>query len=236
LDPSNTLNKYIYGGNNPLKYADPDGLDITVYYREPSGNLMDFGHVFLGVLNQSTGQVGFLDYYPRNGMDSFGAGAGAFNLGNFQDRAAQNYASLTIQTTPDQAQQVLDFIKRIESGDPPKYSALSHNCTTVCQDALKDLGINFGDKTPTAFWADLFKRYSATALARKRNGIAGAVQNFFQPIRPEYQAGREYGNPSNFGPGNFDLFTLYLNQLSQQPTACVEVSDSATGSRSKSCQ
>jgi hypothetical protein len=73
-------------------------------------------------------------------------------------------------------------------------------------------------------------------LARKQNGIAGAVQNFFQPIRPEYQPGTEYGSPRNFGPGNFDLFNLYLNQLSQQPTACVEVTDSATGTSSKQCQ
>ncbi|MDQ2950032.1 MAG: hypothetical protein M3Y27_29535, partial [Acidobacteriota bacterium] len=34
-NPTNTLNKYIYGGNNPLKYVDPDGQDITIYYRLP---------------------------------------------------------------------------------------------------------------------------------------------------------------------------------------------------------
>src|SRR6185312_13810647 len=28
LNPTNTLNKYIYGGNNPLKYVDRDGEDI----------------------------------------------------------------------------------------------------------------------------------------------------------------------------------------------------------------
>ena len=36
LNPTNTLNKYIYGGNNPLKYVDPDGEDITIYYRPPT--------------------------------------------------------------------------------------------------------------------------------------------------------------------------------------------------------
>jgi len=34
LNPANTLNKYIYGGNNPLKYTDPDGRDITVFYTD----------------------------------------------------------------------------------------------------------------------------------------------------------------------------------------------------------
>jgi RHS repeat-associated protein len=27
-NPANTLNKHVYGGNNPLKYVDPDGRDI----------------------------------------------------------------------------------------------------------------------------------------------------------------------------------------------------------------
>jgi RHS repeat-associated protein len=32
VNPANTLNKYVYGGNNPLKYIDPDGQDITYFY------------------------------------------------------------------------------------------------------------------------------------------------------------------------------------------------------------
>ncbi|MCZ2149022.1 MAG: RHS repeat-associated core domain-containing protein, partial [Bryobacterales bacterium] len=237
LNPSNTLNKYVYAANNPLKYVDPDGLDITLYYRAPSGAAMDFGHVFVGALNQQTGEVSFLDYYPKNGTDSFGFGAGEFNRGNFQDRAGQNYASLTIQTTPEQAQKVIDFIKPLVSRQAPDYSALSRNCTTVCQDALADLGLNLGDLTPTGLWNDLFGRFSAKALGRNRLGVVGAVQNLFQPIRPEYRPGTEFGVPRNFGPGNFDLFRLYLNQLSgPQPKACVEVVDSATGARSKQCE
>ena len=32
-NPSNTLNKYVYAANNPLKYMDPDGQDVTLFYR-----------------------------------------------------------------------------------------------------------------------------------------------------------------------------------------------------------
>ena len=31
LSPSSTINKYVYGGNNPLRFVDPDGRDITVF-------------------------------------------------------------------------------------------------------------------------------------------------------------------------------------------------------------
>lgn len=158
-------------------------------------------------------------------------------MGNFQDRAGQQFSSLTIQTTPEDAQKVIDFINKLESGNAPDYSVFSNNCTTVCQDALHDLGIDLGDIEPATFWADSFQKYSAKALARRQNGVAGMVQNFFQPIQPQAQLGVEYGNPRNFGPGKFDLFNLYLNQLQNpQPKACVSTYDSVSGSYSQTCQ
>jgi RHS repeat-associated protein len=32
MNPSSTLNKYAYAADNPLKYFDPDGQDITIFY------------------------------------------------------------------------------------------------------------------------------------------------------------------------------------------------------------
>ena len=89
INPSNTLNKYAYAANNPLKYIDKDGEDITIFYRPPSG-ASDFGHIMLGALNQDTGKVGFLDYYPAGKVNGLGQGPGAFNMGNMSERAAQN--------------------------------------------------------------------------------------------------------------------------------------------------
>ena len=80
----------MYGANNPLKYVDPDGKDITIYYRAPSGGATDFGHIMLGVMNQEHGQTAFIDYYPAHGTDGFGNGPGTFNLGDMAERGQQN--------------------------------------------------------------------------------------------------------------------------------------------------
>jgi len=53
LNPSNTLNKYIYGGNNPLKYIDPDGRDITVFYT----NTGPAGHFWMVASDYSGPQI-----------------------------------------------------------------------------------------------------------------------------------------------------------------------------------
>jgi RHS repeat-associated protein len=132
VNPGNTLNKYVYGANNPLKYVDRDGEDITVFYRRSGSGAADFGHLFIGAFNQSTGRVGFLDYYPKTGTDSLGRGPGTFNNGNMQDRAAQ----------------------------ADQFAALSNNCTTVCEAVLHDLGLDFGDITPDQYWADLYRNFS----------------------------------------------------------------------------
>jgi RHS repeat-associated protein len=41
MNPSSTLNKYAYAANNPLKYVDPDGQDITYFY-DPGGSGIGF--------------------------------------------------------------------------------------------------------------------------------------------------------------------------------------------------
>jgi hypothetical protein len=219
VNPGNTLNKYVYGANNPLKYIDRDGEDITVFYR-PSGSGADFGHIFIGAFNQSTGRVGFLDYYPKSGTDSLGRGPGTFNNGNMQDRAAQadQFAALTIRTSPEEAQKVLNLIDKLKSGSAQDYAALSNNCTTVCEDVLHDLGLDFGDITPDQYWADLYRNFSQDVQDNPFKAFP-----FTQVPR---QTGMDYGNPRNYGI-NFTqlLFLLYQYQNQPLPKATVCTND-----------
>jgi RHS repeat-associated protein len=96
VNPGNTLNKYVYGGNNPLLYVDPTGQDITLFYRAPGGGPRDEGHVLLAVTNQATGHTRFADYYPKNGnKDTFLCVPGALHDPS-SDRLKE-HAALTIQ-------------------------------------------------------------------------------------------------------------------------------------------
>jgi hypothetical protein len=218
MSPSTTLNKHVYAADNPLKYVDPDGKDVTIFYRAPSCTLCeDFGHVYIAAFNQDTGQVGFLDYGPQN--QNSGDGPGKFNLGNMQDRAAElaQYSSLTIQTTPDQAQKVLDLIKALTSQPPPDYHWLSKNCTTVCEDVLHDLGLDLHHLSPSAFWAAVYRRDSRYAIKHP-----DTVNRTPVPHQPDV----DYGEPRDYGENFTDLlFQIYLFQGEPAPPATVCVDD-----------
>ena len=144
-----------------------------------------------------------------------------------QRQTRLGYASLTIQTTPEEAQKVLDFITALTTQPAADYHWLSHNCTTVCQDALHDLGLDLHDISPRAFWRAVYRRYSMNAL---KHPIMNSVQGHLGLPVPD-QPGVDYGNPRDYGM-NFDdlLFQLYQNQQQPQPPVTV-CTDDGLGNR-----
>jgi hypothetical protein len=137
-----------------------------------------------------------------------------------QDRASQadQFATLTIRTTPEEAQKVLNLIDKLKSGSAQDYAALSNNCTTVCEDVLHDLGLDFGDITPDQYWGDLYRHFS--------QDVQDNPFKAFPFVQAPHQAGKDYGNPRDYGV-NFTwlLFQLYLNQNKPQPKATVCTDD-----------
>jgi hypothetical protein len=101
--------------------------------------------------------------------------------------ARGDFASLTIRTNPEQAQALIDAITKMENGQAPDYSAfVGTNCTTLIEDTLKDLGLDYGDQSPSSYWADLFASQSSGSWADKT--IAA-----FTHSAPH--AGQDYGSP-----------------------------------------
>ena len=227
FSPSNTLNKYVYGANNPLKYTDPDGQDITVFYEKPSG-MTSFGHVMFVAANQQTGDAAAMSFgpvhdseygftplgSPVNSTNSFVSPGHTFSA----DDIRQNFSSLTIQTSPEDAQKVIEFIRNLSTSANP-YELYKNNCTTTCVQALKILGIlpsNNHTITPQGLWRTLFPKYSGSYW-----------QNSFgwQPSVPK--SGVEYGNPR---PG-YDSFRL-LELLNKR---CTDSWDDKSNTLTSTC-
>ena len=237
LSPSSTLNKYVYGGNNPLKYVDPDGKDITVLYEQGDPT----GHVMLSAYNQQTGDFAFMSVGPQKHLDPAilthpfegVPGTSEFRLPQTADDLRQHFAALTIQTSPEIAQEAIDAIRN--GAGTGNWALLGNNCTSACAKVLKDIGVKTGSKalapwTPDKFWNNLNLLYGKSA-SRSTSFLANTLGGS-NLIQEPPKNGVDYGSP-RYGMNTFDWLMLMLTAPLQE---CVSVSDSGSGSAFGSCK
>jgi hypothetical protein len=148
-----------------------------------------------------------------------------FGLPINEDDLRRNYTAFSIRTTPEQAQDVVNYINHFISSDHP-YELYGTNCATVCRDALKAIGLlpkneNMFTRsiTPTDLWLNINARFG--------HGWPGFLARSGLPWA---SPGKDFGSPRT-QMNTFDFVTVMLTP----PQACVTVSDSATGASSTSC-
>ncbi len=202
LNPANTLNLYSYAANNPLKFVDPDGQDVTYFYDQ--GGIA--GHAVLFAYNQQTGDSAIESFGPIV-HSPIAAGESMFEMGSFTsaDDLRSRLTSLTIQTSPELAQQVIDYIRA--NPDPRNWMVFGPNCSTQClkilqkfklanQHKLRDPGLR-----PKLLWNALSQQYNPQAPANPKNGT-------------------DYGNPRCGGNScMFDLLWQSLPQSNEKVTS-----------------
>ena len=203
VNPANTLNKYVYGGNNPLKYIDPDGQDITVFYDQ--GGVA--GHAVLLAYDQQSGNSAVQSFGPANhdaltrveeglGMSVDGTDNYGFNNVTSADQLRQQYTSITIQTSPEETQAAIQYIRTHPDG---KWSALGENCTTTCARILRKLQLyRYAPVSPNALFTTLADQYSKHSQFQWPNNVP--------------RNGVDYGNPR---PG-YDPFDLLFLSMQKQ--------------------
>jgi RHS repeat-associated protein len=206
VNPSNTLNKYLYSANNPLRFIDPDGRDIVALFEPPNPVSGSAGHFMLFANNPSTGESAIMSFGEVDDsvsgrlLTATGAAMAStktFELPQTVDDLRAQYAVLTIQTSPEQAQDVINYIKSFSPSDH-NFHLFSQNCTTVCRDTLKAVGLIPNDNsqiTPSGFWGTVFNLYSKNTFT---NRFLKSVE-----LVPQYR-GIDYGNP-RFGIDTFDF-------------------------------
>jgi RHS repeat-associated protein len=154
-------NRYPYALNNALLYTDPDGKDVTIYYR-PSDKGKDAGHIFIYVRNDETGESAYFDYLPNDDL-------GVSILNNVRQSRIDETASLTIRTNAEQEQAILNGIKELQKSTPDWHLLGGPNCVTKSSELLKLGGIEISGPRPIDFWGDAFKQFSKEAKWRRRH-------------------------------------------------------------------
>ncbi len=200
LNPANTLNLYAYGANNPLKYVDPDGQDITYFYDQ--GGVA--GHAVLFAYNQGNSDWAIESFGP-NIHAPIGVGESDFDMSQF--KSAQDlrdtYAAITIQANPELTQEVIDYIRN--NPDPSVWFMTGPNCSTQCGKILHKFKLDYQKSlvkrnlTPKYLFKNLMMRYNPSQ----------------QNVKPS--GGVDYGHPQ------FDMFNLFWGAIQSGDNATVKV-------------
>jgi len=217
MNPSSTLNKYAYGANNPLKYVDPDGQDITIFYESGVP-----GHIMMmaydpNMSSAATRSFGPASSYSRGTLGSVATIVGLpvpattkfdFDQLKTADDLRAHYASITIKTSPEVTQQVVQTLNS-HSGDQ-KYTTFGYACASSCARILNQIKqfSNLCCKNalvPNAFFNNVYEQYG--------NGNAGTSMSGSAVFKP----GVSYGG---YQPGwnEFDVLSSLINPTTQKPT------------------
>jgi RHS repeat-associated protein len=137
------INLYAYVLNNPVKYIDPFGLDVTLAYYPTFAT-----HIGVGV--NSKGTVGF---YPQKQdlLTRLWVFGGFETSGELKFDIGKPTKIITIKTSPkqDKAMEAVIFNRLV---NPGKYKLYGRNCATFASDVLKAGGL----KAPNTIDPGLF--------------------------------------------------------------------------------
>ena len=206
VNPANTLNLYSYAANNALKYVDPDGQDVTYFY-DQSGIA---GHAVLFAYNPTNGKSAIESFGPKVHAPIW-AGESQYDMGGITSVAdlESKFSSLTIQTSPALAQEVIDYINA--NPDPSTWTALGPNCSTQVWKILQKFKLAKAGllerpgARPKVLWNNLRQQYNPQAPSTPKNGT-------------------DYGKPSCGGNScMFDLLWLSLPQSHERVTHKIDL-------------
>ncbi len=147
------VNLYGYVLNNPMKWVDPWGLDVTIaLYPGAKG----FGHVGVEANSTDINSPKTNGFYPDPGASRIRTGLGLPVPGIISpDDKYAPIDTVTFRTTPAQDLAMQNVINKWTQ-NRPDYDLNDQNCVTFVEAVLRAAGINsLGDIQPTDFMKHL---------------------------------------------------------------------------------
>jgi hypothetical protein len=175
--------------------------------------------MMLAANNPTTGDSAVMSFGPKE-MSFFTAGGGGvessktFGLPMSPDDLRSNYTSLTIQTSPEDAQKVIEYIRQLSTSTTPYAafaSSYTQNCSTVCREALKIIGAlqnNNNAFSPTGVWQNAYRS--------QIKGPCGAGGGLYNP-----KSGKDYGRSRYGGMSAFQFYGSLFDQDNSSVTVTV---------------
>lgn len=140
------LNTYAYVYNNPLRYVDPDGLDVTVCLYP--------GHIGLGVNTSNT-----VGRRPAGSSSLIDAILGKNVPGEVSPDTGSKLDCTTIKSTTDEDKRVQQFIDE-NTIKPEDYNLTQRSCVDLVRDPLRGiLNIPLSNTNlPASLYGEIFRQ------------------------------------------------------------------------------
>jgi len=185
-DPQ-SLNRYIYCLNNPLKYVDPDGNDAILYVDRNAVNIWMVGaQGHMGMFYQDVKGDWFKeDLHPADPMSYFN-GKGILSVNQVpqfdpaMEMLIRGTDALYINTSVIQDQIIslnIGLMKYLFDNDIAKYHLLDNNCKDITLNALNNGGVDLPFKQ-TMFGNDPRPNYAYNYILENINGNRYMMNSF----------------------------------------------------------
>jgi len=133
---SGGLNQYVFCGNNPVMFVDPEGTEVYVFYT-------DFPHLGI-IISDPTGKFKYIkyDFAAKSGVAAIFFSKGVISKNEMSYLSKKSYTEIFELTgiTDEQECELYKILEEENNNQERHYNGLFYNCSTFVIDMLYECG------------------------------------------------------------------------------------------------